>query len=56
MSYAVTATNTYTTLDVETVVRRFTADLVMIAQSSGAMTETEARNYAHDVEALYDIR
>ncbi len=54
MSYAVTATttDTYTTLDVETVVRRFTADILMIAQSSGAITEDQARDYAHDVEAL----
>jgi hypothetical protein len=54
MSYAVTATttDTYTTLDVETVVRRFTADIVMIAQSSGAITEEKARDYAHDVEVL----
>jgi hypothetical protein len=54
MSYTATAsaTDTYTTLDVETVVRRFTADIVMIAQSSGAITEEKAREYAHDVEAL----
>src|ERR1700731_2681015 len=54
MSYRATApaTDTYTTLDVETVVRRFTADIVMIAQSSGAITEEKAREYAHDVEAL----
>jgi hypothetical protein len=42
----------YTTVDIETVVRRFTADIVMIAQSSGAITEAKAREYAHDVEAL----
>lgn len=47
-----TGTYTYTTTDIETVVRRFTADLVMIAQSSGALTEAEAREYAHDVEVL----
>ncbi len=47
-----TFTHTYTTTDIETVVRRFTADLVMIAQSSGALTEAEAREYAHDVEEL----
>jgi hypothetical protein len=54
MSYAASATETYsyTTADVETVARRFTADLVMIAQSSGAITEDKAREYAHDVEAL----
>ena len=54
MSYTATAsdTYTYTTADIETVVRRFTADIVMIAQSSGALTEAKAREYAHDVEAL----
>jgi hypothetical protein len=54
MSYTATATDTYTytTADVETVVRRFTADILMIAQSSGAFTEAKAREYAHDVEAL----
>jgi Bacterial HORMA domain family 1 len=54
MSYPATATDTYTytMADVETVVRRFTADLVMIAQSSGAITEARARDYAYDVEVL----
>jgi hypothetical protein len=56
MSYAASATESetysYTIADVETVARRFTADLVMIAQSSGAITEDKARQYAHDVEAL----
>jgi hypothetical protein len=54
MSYTATASETYsyTIADVETVARRFTADLVMIAQSSGAISEDKAREYAHDVEAL----
>jgi hypothetical protein len=52
MSYSHTDTETYTVADVETVVRRFTADLVMIAQSSGAITEAEARDYGHDIELL----
>jgi hypothetical protein len=43
---------TYTTLDIEVVARRFTADIVMMAQSSAAITEAKAREYAHDVEAL----
>lgn len=50
MSY--TVSYSYTVTDIETVVRRFTADIVMIAQSSGAITEAKARDYAHDVEAL----
>jgi hypothetical protein len=54
MSYTVanTCSYSYTVTDIETVVRRFTADIVMIAQSSGAITEAKARDYAHDVEAL----
>ena len=47
-----TATNSYTTADVENVVRRFTADILMIAQSTGAITEAKARQYAADVEIL----
>lgn len=52
MTYATTDTYSYTISDIETVVRRFTADLVMIAQSSGAITEAKAREYAHDIEVL----
>lgn len=47
-----TASETYTTTDIATVMRRFTADIVMIAQSSGAISEKKARDYAHDVEEL----
>jgi Bacterial HORMA domain family 1 len=47
-----TVSETYSVVDVETVARRFTADLVMIAQSSAAITEETARLWAHDVEAL----
>lgn len=54
MTHSATASQTYsyTNADVEAVARRFTADLVMIAQSSGAITEAKAREYAYDVEAL----
>lgn len=52
MTYTATDTYSYTISDIEMVVRRFTADLVMIAQSSGAITEEEALDYAHDVEVL----
>lgn len=54
MSYSVAETQSYSysVTDIETVVRRFTADILMIAQSSGAITEAKAREYAHDVEAL----
>lgn len=44
--------HSYTIVDVEKVVRRFTADIVMMAQSSGAISEAKAREYAHDVERL----
>lgn len=45
-----TQTSTHTYTDIETVMRRFKADLVMIAQSTGGMPEQLARDYAHDVE------
>ena len=49
---SITATNTYTAADIEKVVRRFTADLKMIAQSTGAITEAEASTYGEDIELL----
>ena len=52
MSYTATASHTYSVADVEVVMRRFCADIVMIAQSSQAITEAQAYDYAHDVEAL----
>ena len=54
MSYTATAsaTQTYTTSDIEKVVRRFSADITMIAQSTGAISEATAAEYAHDVEML----
>ena len=52
MSSTATQTSTYTTTDIEAVVRRITADLVMIASSSGAETEETARRWAHDIELL----
>ncbi|MEX0619124.1 MAG: hypothetical protein WDZ76_00505 [Pseudohongiellaceae bacterium] len=52
MSQTYSATESYTTADVEVVMRRVTADFVMIASSTGAITEERARNWAHDVELL----
>lgn len=52
MSYTTTATRTYSVADIEIVVRRFAADLAMIAQSTGAISEAEARRYTHDIELL----
>jgi hypothetical protein len=47
-----TATATYTVVDIENVVRRVRADLVMIADSTGAWTAAKAIDYAHDIEVL----
>jgi len=47
-----TTTETYTTTDIQHVVRRFGADIRMIAESSGAITTAEAERYIHDVELL----
>ena len=52
MSTTNSQTTSFTTVDVENVMRRITADLVMIASSSKAITETKARDYAHDIELL----
>lgn len=47
-----TKTFTFTQEDVAKVVRRFTSDLRMIAESSKSMTEAKAAQYGHDVEYL----
>jgi hypothetical protein len=47
-----TRTATYTSVDVENVVRRVKADLTMIADSTGAWTAAKAADYAHDIELL----
>lgn len=52
MTSTATQTSTYTTTDIEAVVRRITADLLMIASSSGAVTEAKAREWGHDIEVL----
>jgi hypothetical protein len=52
MTSTTTETYSYTSTDIEKVMRRFTADIVMIAQSTGAITEAKARDYAYDMEAL----
>ena len=52
MSYTSTASATYTTTDVENVVRRMKADLIMIADSTGGWTPKQAADYTHDVEEL----
>jgi len=52
MSQTRTASATYTFVDIENVVRRVRADLVMIADSTGAWTGANAADYAHDIEVL----
>ena len=52
MSYTYAATETYSVADIEVVTRRVTADLVMIASSTGAITEEKARSWGHDIEVL----
>jgi hypothetical protein len=52
MNYSVTETETYSIADIEVVMRRVTTDLVMIASSTGAITEDKARQWGHDVELL----
>lgn len=52
MTSTTTETHTYTNTDIEKVMRRFTADIVMIAQSTLAITEDKAWDYASDMEAL----
>lgn len=52
MSQTKTASATYTVVDIENVVRRVKADLIMIADSTGAWTPAKAADYAHDIEVL----
>jgi hypothetical protein len=52
MSSTNTSTETYSVTDIEIVMRRVSADLVMIATSTGAITEAKAKEYAHDIEFL----
>lgn len=47
-----TESRSYAVTDIEKVMRRFAADLLMIAQSSGSLSESEALKYAHDIERL----
>ncbi len=52
MSESYTQTATYTVNDVETTFRRFRADILMIADSTKAISREEAEQYAHDAEYL----
>lgn len=52
MSQTFSSTETYSVSDIEIVMRRVTTDLVMIAGSTGAITEEKARTWGHDIELL----
>jgi hypothetical protein len=52
MSFSSTSTETYSVTDIQTVMRRVTTDIVMIASSTGAITEEKAREWGHDIEVL----
>jgi len=52
MSSSYSSTTSYTFADIEKVLGNFRADLLMMADSSKAMTQDQARKYAHDVECL----
>jgi len=52
MSSTYSATETYSIADVEKVIKRVTTDLVMIATSTGGLSEAKAREYAYDIELL----
>jgi Bacterial HORMA domain family 1 len=52
MTQTATKTATYTVADIEKVVTRVRADLMMIGDSTGAWTPEQSRNYASDVEEL----
>ena len=52
MSSSYSSTSTYTSTDIENVVRKITTDLVMIAQSTKAITTDKVKSYGHDIEIL----
>jgi hypothetical protein len=52
MPYTTTGTQTYTATDIEVVFRGFTADMRMIAASTGALTLATANDYCFDAEHL----
>jgi hypothetical protein len=52
MSQTYSTTETYSVSGVEVVMRRVTSDLVMIASSTGAVTEDTAKKWGGDVETL----
>jgi hypothetical protein len=49
MSYTTTASDTYSVVDIENVVRNFAADLRMIAESSNTWDRETVENYISDI-------
>lgn len=52
MTYSSTYASTYTQADIATVMRRFKADLRMMAESTDGMTLSKAEDYGADIELL----
>lgn len=52
MTYSSTYSSTYSVVDIETVMRRFKADLRMMSESTGGMTLSKAEDYGADIELL----
>lgn len=52
MTSSYTSSSTYTDTDVATVMRKFRADLRMMAESSGGLSLSKAEDYAADIELL----
>ena len=51
-TYTRATTNTYTTTDVEDVLRKMRADFNMIGQSTGAISASKIDDYMHDISLL----
>jgi hypothetical protein len=52
MSTSYTSSSSYTVADIEKVASRFSSDMLMIADSSKAISQESAKTYARDVERL----
>jgi len=52
MSTTYTGTSTYSIADITAVMKNVTTDIIMIAASTGAITEDTARLWGHDIELL----
>ncbi|MGC6061447.1 hypothetical protein [Enterobacter kobei] len=52
MSQSFSSTESYSVADVQNVMRRVTADFIMIAESTKAVEVEQVKNWAHDVELL----